>query len=618
MRGLNLFLKRFGDLLISGLMIIILSPLLLVLALLVKLTSKGPAIFMQERAGKKGKIFKIYKFRTMLIPEQRIKPDGSTLSPKESITKVGNFLRKTSLDELMQLFNVFNGTMSIVGPRPTLPYQVENYTEEQKKRLKMRPGVTGWAQVNGRNNISWAEKIVFDIEYVEKFNIWFDIKILFKTVGVVFKKDGIQFVKEDEITRKENLQNSEKKKALVLCGGVPQIELLKQLKERNITSVLCDMNEKVEARKYADVFYPVSTLDVEKITEVAQKEKVDFLLSVCADQVLEVVAQISEKLGLPCYIDYQTAQNVSNKTFMKEIFIKNGVPTSQHVVMKELSLDKIKHLAYPLIVKPVDSYSSRGVKKIEREEDLLPAFNEAINISRSKTALVEEFVEGEEVTVDVYVENGIANVLTMSNSAKIKGNNKFVINRTINPALISEEIEKEITVVVQKIATAFNLKNTPMLVQLITDGKRISVLEFCARTGGGIKFRLIKKISGFDVVKAVLDLTLGEKPHYDESLRPPKQYLINEFIYCDQGVFDHIEGFEELKQEGIITEYYQLKQKGHEFKTISASGDRAACFTVEAKTQEELLEKHKIAVSRVRIVDVNGNDIKKSDIMQIS
>ena len=206
------------------------------------------------------------------------------------------------------------------------------------------------------------------------------------------------------------------KKAMVLCGGVPQIELLKQLKERGITSVLCDMNEKVEARKYADIFYPVSTLDVEKVTEVAIKEKVDFLLSVCADQVLEVVAEISEKLNLPCYIDYKTAQNVSDKELMKDIFVKNGVPTSQHVVMKELSLDKISHLTYPLIVKPVDSYSSRGVKKIEKEEDLQPAFDEAIKISRSKTALVEEFVEGEEVTVDVYVENGIANVLTMSNT----------------------------------------------------------------------------------------------------------------------------------------------------------------------------------------------------------
>ena len=203
MRKFQLFLKRFGDIFVSGILIIILSPLLILLALIVKLTSKGPAVFTQDRAGKNGKIFKIYKFRTMLISEQRILPDGKELSPKESITKVGKFLRKTSLDELMQLFNVFNGTMSIVGPRPTLPYQVDNYNETQKKRLLMRPGITGWAQVNGRNNLSWTEKIVFDVEYVRNFNIWFDIKILFKTFGVVFKKDGISFKDGDALFKKE-------------------------------------------------------------------------------------------------------------------------------------------------------------------------------------------------------------------------------------------------------------------------------------------------------------------------------------------------------------------------------------------------------------------------------
>lgn len=203
MRKFQLFLKRFGDIFISGLLILILLPVLLIIALTIKLTSKGPAVFKQERAGKNGKIFKIYKFRTMLIPEQRILPDGSQRSPKESITKVGRFLRKTSLDELMQLFNVFNGTMSIVGPRPTLPYQVENYNEEQRRRLEMRPGVTGWAQVNGRNSLSWTEKIVYDVEYVDKFNIFFDIKILFKTVGVVFKKSDIEFTKSDNINKKK-------------------------------------------------------------------------------------------------------------------------------------------------------------------------------------------------------------------------------------------------------------------------------------------------------------------------------------------------------------------------------------------------------------------------------
>ena len=195
MRKFQLFIKRAFDLTVSliVLLVLIAIPVLIVVPILIKLTSKGPAVFTQKRVGKDGKIFKIYKFRTMLIPEESFDKDGNQLEPKQRITKVGRFLRKTSLDELMQLFNIINGTMSIVGPRPTLPDQVERYTDYHRQRLAMRPGVTGWAQVNGRNNLNWNQKIEYDIEYVNKFSLWMDIKILFKTVAVVFKSEGIEF-----------------------------------------------------------------------------------------------------------------------------------------------------------------------------------------------------------------------------------------------------------------------------------------------------------------------------------------------------------------------------------------------------------------------------------------
>lgn len=204
MRKFQLFIKRAFDLTVSIILLLFLIaiPVMIVIPILIKLTSKGPAVFTQDRVGKDGKIFKIYKFRTMRIPEESFAPDGRPLEPKERITKVGRFLRKTSLDELMQIFNIINGTMSIVGPRPTLPYQVENYNEHQKQRMLMRPGVTGWAQVNGRNDLTWSEKIEYDIDYINNFSLWFDIRICFKTVAVVLKQDGIAFTKEDAINKK--------------------------------------------------------------------------------------------------------------------------------------------------------------------------------------------------------------------------------------------------------------------------------------------------------------------------------------------------------------------------------------------------------------------------------
>lgn len=205
MRSVNLLIKRTIDI-VGALVLLILMivvPILIIIPILIRATSKGPAIFTQDRTGKNGKTFKIYKFRTMRIPEESLDENGEMLPPEERITKVGRFLRKTSLDEVAQVFNILNGTMSIVGPRPTLPYQMERYDERQLKRLDMRPGITGWAQVNGRNDLSWTEKIEYDLEYIEKFNIWFDIKILFRTVLVVLKADGIAFTKNDSINAKE-------------------------------------------------------------------------------------------------------------------------------------------------------------------------------------------------------------------------------------------------------------------------------------------------------------------------------------------------------------------------------------------------------------------------------
>ena len=403
-------------------------------------------------------------------------------------------------------------------------------------------------------------------------------------------------------------------KALVLCGGIPQIALIKDLKSRGITTILADMNDKVVAREYADKFYKVSVLDVEAIKQVAIDEKVDYIITVCADQVLQVVAQIAEELGLPWYIDYETAENVSKKSYMKKIFCENGVPTTKYVILDRFDEGAISHLRYPMIVKPVDAYSSRGVCKVHNLDELHSALEKAIEISRTKTAIVEEFFEGDEISVDVYVEEGKAHVLCLTNIYKIGEDGKFIINRSRIPADVSAEITEKIADTVQKIATAFGLKNTPMLVQLISDGKNISVIEFCARTGGGIKFQMIKRVSGFDVVKAVVDLTVGEKPHVGE-IGKLDNMIVNEFVYTYPGELKSVEGFEELLSEGIIATYSVFKSPGTKFTGINSSGDRVAFYSIEADTPEELKRKHTIANDRIRAISTEGKDIIRHDLI---
>ena len=403
-------------------------------------------------------------------------------------------------------------------------------------------------------------------------------------------------------------------KALVLAGGTPQIALLNELKSRGITTVLADYYENPVAKPYADIFYRESTLDIEAITRVAKQEKVDFIITVCTDQALLTVAKVSEELGLPCYINYNTALSVTNKSYMKEVFANQNIPTAKFAVMAKLDVQKISHLKYPLIVKPVDCNSSKGVVRVNNLNELNTAFENAVKFSRTGTAVVEEFIDGPEISVDVYVENGKAHVLSVSQLDKIPEKDKFVIFRSKYPSFMTEDLKLQIEKIAGQIANAFNLKNSPMLIQMITDGENAYVLEFSARTGGGEKFIMIEKISGFDVIKAVVDLTLGELPTVNKE-RPEKQFFATEFIYCTPGVFDHLENFEELKQQGVIFEYYCFKSKGSSFDKIENSGDRIAGFSMVAKTQEELNQKHEIVTEKLRVINSNGEDMMRHDLL---
>ena len=185
----SLILKRIFDILASGIGLIILFPIFVIIEIFIKLDSKGPVFFIQERAGKDGKIFRAYKLRTMVDNAEKM---GKGLRKDDSrITRVGKHLR-WGIDELPQLINVFKGEMSLVGPRPTLQEQVVRYSEEHKRRLEMKPGITGWALINGRNKLTWPEKIKLDIWYIDHWSIWLDLKILFKTIWVVFfTREGI-------------------------------------------------------------------------------------------------------------------------------------------------------------------------------------------------------------------------------------------------------------------------------------------------------------------------------------------------------------------------------------------------------------------------------------------
>ena len=190
-------LKRLFDLLVAFVGLLLFSPVLLIVAILVRFFHGTPILFKQERPGYKGKPFFIYKFRTMT---NRLAPDGSLLPDAERMTRFGRFLRATSMDELPELLNILRGEMSLVGPRPLLMQYLPLYNDEQVRRHDALPGITGWAQINGRNNISWDEKFKLDLWYIDNQSFWLDMRILWQTFSKVFKREDVSMEGEATTT----------------------------------------------------------------------------------------------------------------------------------------------------------------------------------------------------------------------------------------------------------------------------------------------------------------------------------------------------------------------------------------------------------------------------------
>lgn len=178
-------IKRLIDIILSLIVLVVFLPIGIIIAILIKTTSKGPIFFLQDRPGKHKKIFKVYKFRTMKPGSENMVKGQEVMSDDDRVTSIGKFLRRTKLDEIPQVLNVLKGEMSLVGPRPERIASLEDYDDEISKRLNMRPGMTGLAQVSGNIYLDLQERYKLDVYYVEHYSLWLDIKIIFKTIGVV-------------------------------------------------------------------------------------------------------------------------------------------------------------------------------------------------------------------------------------------------------------------------------------------------------------------------------------------------------------------------------------------------------------------------------------------------
>jgi len=402
------------------------------------------------------------------------------------------------------------------------------------------------------------------------------------------------------------------KKAIVLGGTSPHIELIKKLKNRGYFVILVDYLNNSPGIPYADKFVRESTLDLEKVLQVAKEEKVDLVISTCIDQANSTCCYVAEKLGLPQPYSYETSLDVTDKGRMKTIMRNNDIPTSSFQIVSNLEDVNWELVSYPAVVKPVDCNSSKGVIKVDNKEDASKVILDDIAMSRTSNAIIEGYNEGIEIQVDCLNFKSETKVLMTRRKKRIETKEKMVLNSTgsIIPAGLSDELNKQAQEIAAKISDSFNLKNTPFFYQAIVTENGISVIEFAPRIGGGLSSYLIKEITGIDVVDAAIDSFLNIEIDVNEPKEINRIYSTN-LLYMKPGIFDHIEGFDELKSKGFVKEVFTTKEVGTEIDSDMRSSNRVGAFIVMADDVEALKQHEKTAYETIKVMnDKNENVIK--------
>lgn len=405
------------------------------------------------------------------------------------------------------------------------------------------------------------------------------------------------------------------KNVMILAGGNDQIALIEEIRRffsGDVKIILVDMSDKVRAIPFADKFLKISTMDKPAVMRAAQKENIDYILTACGDQPLSTMAYVATEMGLPTYLSEQDVRDLTNKRFMKDKMVQSGIPTARHIYFDRSWDGSLPDFEYPLVVKPVDSNGSKGVKKVFSPAGLPIALKEAFSYSLSGDVIIEEFKLGEELSVDVYIEGTTAKLLSVTASRKISENkDSFTIIQSYYPAPTGFK-EERVLDICQKIADAWHLHDTPLLVQMIHKGESYNVLEFSARMGGGSKYRLIQVLSGVDIMKVYVEMVMGQKPHVE----PKKQYnnAIMSYIYCYPGVYESVEGFDSLKARGIIHDFFIYRAPNSVIEKSNTSSDRAAGFLVVGASQEEVDKKLSDANRNLRILNNKGEDIMRHDL----
>lgn len=497
------YIKRLQDIVCALLAIIILSPIMLLTALLVRVKLGSPVIFAQERPGLHGKIFKLYKFRSM--SDERDK-DGNLLPDTLRLGEFGKALRTSSLDELPELINILKGDMTLVGPRPLLVRYLSRYNAHQARRHEARPGITGFAQVNGRNAISWEEKFNYDIKYVEHITFLGDWKIIFQTVLTVLKRDGIS--SNNSVTMEEFMGSGIEEYHILFTGVGRRVELIQAFRQAAINVNIklklygADMVEDAPALAFCDC--------TRKVCSMGNKEYISQLLEICKNDSINLLIPLIDTDLLVLSKNVHLFESVNTKVLISDsdkiavcrdknctadFFMSCGLKTPLTVNDYGLYIGP-----YPCFIKPKDGSSSINAFKVNVQEEL------AIFADKIDNYIIQPFIDGVEFTIDIFCD-------FMGNPIYITPRERLAVR---SGEVLKTKIELDSKIINESLRLVKAYKPCgPLTVQLIredTTGEDYFI-EINPRYGGGAPLSMK---AGARSAETVLMLLSGQKVKYKE------------------------------------------------------------------------------------------------------
>jgi len=404
--------------------------------------------------------------------------------------------------------------------------------------------------------------------------------------------------------------------AIILGGTYPHIELINNLKKRNYYTILIDFLNNPPAKEYANEHIIESILDKEQVLQIAKKRNANLVISTCIDQANLTACYVGEKLSLPKPYSYNTALNVTDKIRMKSIMMNNNIPTSKYLIVNDINDLNVGELDYPLIVKPSNSNSSKGVRRIDIENELETFIGEALRLSTNNESIVEEFIEGKEIGADCIIVNHEAKILITRERRKINNYDDPIqqIQGSFWPAKISESEEEELRKIVEGIAKVFNLDNTPFMIQTILKDGKFNVIEFAPRIGGGENYKIIDLHTGINIIDCAIDSFLNNK--ISISSNSSDKIYADIYLYASSCILGRVNGYEKLIEQGIIEYLNIYKQIGMKVGPEITSNNRIGAFLVKGKNINEVIYKINKAINSINVYDIDGNSVLRNDFYQ--